>query len=135
IKAKHVNNNVLFSSTATCGGRFIGQTGLIHSPGFPGSHYPDSSLCEWYLEGPTGHYLTLSYQTLNLTTSSGCSEDYVEIREYNASGLQLGRHCGSSLPASMDTSDSFAYVKFVSDGSGNAPGFSLMFEASVEGKL
>uniref|UniRef100_UPI0009B389C2 cubilin-like n=1 Tax=Monopterus albus TaxID=43700 RepID=UPI0009B389C2 len=44
----------------------------------------------------------------------------------------LGRHCGSSLPASMDTSDSFAYVKFVSDSSGNAAGFSLSFEASVE---
>ncbi|XP_072307339.1 cubilin [Eucyclogobius newberryi] len=117
-------------SISTCGGRFIGQTGLIHSPGFPGSNYPDNSQCEWYLEGPTGHYLTLSYQNLSLT--SGCSQDYVEIREYNASGLVLGRHCGSALPAPMDTSDSFAYVKFVSDGSGNAPGFSLKFEASVE---
>lgn len=33
----------------------------------------------------------------------------------------------------MDTSDSFAFVKFVSDSSGNAAGFSLSFEASVEG--
>jgi len=35
----------------------------------------------------------------------------------------------------MDTSDSFAYVRFVSDGSGNAAGFSLTFEASVEGMI
>lgn len=35
----------------------------------------------------------------------------------------------------MDTSDSFAYVKFVSDTSGNAAGFSLSFEASVEGEV
>lgn len=34
----------------------------------------------------------------------------------------------------MDTGDSFAYVKFVSDTSANAGGFSLSFEASVEGK-
>lgn len=33
----------------------------------------------------------------------------------------------------MDTGDSFAYVKFVSDATGNAPGFSLTFTASVEG--
>lgn len=35
----------------------------------------------------------------------------------------------------MDTSDSFAYVRFVSDSSGNAAGFSLSFEASVEGEI
>lgn len=119
-------------SISTCGGRFIGQSALIHSPGFPGANYPDSSQCEWYLEGPTGHYLTLTYQSLDLVSSSGCSQDYVEIREYNASGAILGRHCGTTLPAPFDTSDSFAYVKFVSDASGNAPGFSLRFEASVE---
>lgn len=49
-------------------------------------------------------------------------------------GRLLGKHCGNSLPTSMDTGDSFAYVRFVSDGSGNAAGFSLSFEASVEGK-
>lgn len=47
----------------------------------------------------------------------------------------LGKHCGSALPASVDTSDSFAFVKFVSDSSGNAAGFSLAFEASVEGTV
>ncbi|XP_047455679.1 cubilin [Mugil cephalus] len=119
-------------SIAICGGTYIGQNGMIHSPDFPGANYPDNSNCEWYLEGPTGHYLTLSYVNFTLQSSSDCSADYVEVREYNASGRLLGRHCGSNLPASMDTSDSFAYVKFVSDTSGNAPGFRLAFEASVE---
>ncbi|XP_056155801.1 cubilin [Lampris incognitus] len=119
-------------SIATCGGTYIGQSGMIRSPGYPGASYPDSSSCEWYLEGPTGHYLTLHYTALNLQSSPGCTKDYVEIREYNASGRLLGRHCGGSLPAPVDTSDSFAYVKFVSDASINAPGFSLSFEASVE---
>ncbi|XP_060950209.1 cubilin [Limanda limanda] len=119
-------------SKATCGGTYLGQSGMVYSPGLPGYNYPDSSNCEWYLEGPTGHYLTLSYGNFSLQTSQGCSADYVEIREYNASGRLLGRHCGSHLPASVDTSDSFAYVRFVSDTSGNAAGFSLSFEASVE---
>ncbi|XP_038578939.1 cubilin [Micropterus salmoides] len=118
-------------SIATCGGTYIGQRGMIHSPGFPGN-YPDSSICEWYLEGPTGHYLTLSYGNFSLQAAPGCSADYVEVREYNASGRLLGRNCGSNLPASMDTSNSFAYVRFVSDASGSAAGFSLSFEASVE---
>lgn len=72
--------------TETCGGTYIGQSGVIHSPGFPGSNYPDSSSCEWYLEGPTGHYLTLSYVNFSVQPSPECSVDYVEIREYNASG-------------------------------------------------
>ena len=72
--------------TATCGGTYIGQRGTIRSPGFPGSNYPDGSSCEWYLEGPTGHYLTLSYDSFNLQNTPLCSADYVEIRDYNASG-------------------------------------------------
>ncbi|KAF4095682.1 cubilin isoform X1 [Onychostoma macrolepis] len=119
-------------SIATCGGTYISQSGTIRSPGFPDSNYPDNSNCEWYLEGPTGHYLTLTYTALDLQSSSNCNNDYVEIREYNASGRLLGKHCGNSLPAPLDTGDSFAYVKFVSDGSGHAAGFSLSFEASVE---
>uniref|UniRef100_A0A3Q2TAZ9 Cubilin n=1 Tax=Fundulus heteroclitus TaxID=8078 RepID=A0A3Q2TAZ9_FUNHE len=119
-------------SIASCGGTYLGQSGDIESPGFPGSNYPEGSNCEWYLEGPTGHYLTLSYRNFSLESSPGCTSDYVEIREYNASGRLLGRHCGSNIPASLDTSDSFAFVKFVSDTSGNAAGFSLFFEASVE---
>lgn len=51
------------------------------------------------------------------------------------SGRLLGRHCGGALPAPLETSDSFAYVRFVSDASGNSAGFSLSFEASVEGKV
>lgn len=53
---------------------------------------------------------------------------------YCCLGRLLGKHCGNSLPGSVDTGDSFAYVKFVSDGSGSAAGFSLSFEASVEGR-
>ncbi|KAJ8389047.1 hypothetical protein AAFF_G00124440 [Aldrovandia affinis] len=119
-------------SIATCGGTYTGQSGTIRSPGFPNEHYPDGSNCEWYLQGPTGHYLTLTFTALQLQMSPQCTSDYVEIREYNASGNLLGKHCGGSLPAPMETGDSFAYIKFVSDGSMNADGFSLSYLASVE---
>lgn len=73
-------------STATCGGTYIGERGEIHSPGFPGSNYPDGSSCEWYLVGPTGHYLSLHFGNFSLQSTPACSADYVEIRESNASG-------------------------------------------------
>ncbi|MGH0144022.1 UNVERIFIED_CONTAM: hypothetical protein FKN15_047101, partial [Acipenser sinensis] len=120
-------------SIATCGGRLIGQTGTLHSPGHPESNYPDNSHCEWYLQGPAGHYLTISFTALDLQASTDCSNDYVEVREHNATGRLLGKHCGNIPPSPVDTSDSDAYVKFVSDASVSASGFSLRFDASVEG--
>uniref|UniRef100_A0A8C3I7Z9 Cubilin n=1 Tax=Chrysemys picta bellii TaxID=8478 RepID=A0A8C3I7Z9_CHRPI len=119
-------------SRATCGGTVTGQNGVIESVGFPELHYQDNLLCEWLLQGPTGHYLTISLEGLDVQDSPACANDFVEIREYNASGNLLGRYCGTTIPDPMDTSDSFAYVKFFTDGSINAPGFRLRFDASIE---
>ncbi|XP_072010324.1 cubilin [Engystomops pustulosus] len=119
-------------SIATCGGSHYGQSGIIQSPGYPTQNYPDSTSCEWSFTGPTGHYLIIRFESLDLQNSSNCSSDFVEIREYNATGKLLGTFCNNILPDELRTSDSFAYVKFVSDGSVNAKGFRLHYEASIE---
>ncbi|XP_040449627.1 cubilin isoform X3 [Falco naumanni] len=119
-------------SLAPCGGTVVGLTGVIESMGYPELHYRDNLLCEWFLQGPRGHYLTIRLEGLDIQNSSMCTNDFVEIREYNASGNLLGRYCGNTLPDAVDTSDSFAYVKFVTDGSVNAQGFRLRFDSSTE---
>ncbi|CAH2282322.1 cubilin [Pelobates cultripes] len=119
-------------STAVCGGTVYGQNGIIQSQGYPTNNYPDDSMCEWYFNGPTGHYLTIRFEGLDIQGSINCSQDFIEIREYNVSGRLLGTFCGSTIPGDMVTSDSFAYVKFVSDGSVNAKGFRLQYDSSVE---
>ncbi|NXY67496.1 CUBN protein, partial [Glareola pratincola] len=129
--ATHVGFNAKYS-IAPCGGTVIGQTGIIESTGYPELHYQDNLLCEWFLQGPRGHYLTIRLEGLDIQNSSECTNDFVEIREYNASGNFLGRYCGNTLPDAVDTSDSFAYVKFVTDGSVNARGFRLRFDSSTE---
>uniref|UniRef100_A0A8C9LFB5 Cubilin n=1 Tax=Pavo cristatus TaxID=9049 RepID=A0A8C9LFB5_PAVCR len=127
----HVGFNAKYS-IAPCGGIVAGQTGIIESVGYPDLHYPDNLLCEWFLQGPRGHYLTITLEDLDIQNSSECANDFMEIREYNASGNLLGRYCGNTLPDAVDTSDSFAYVKFVADGSINARGFRLRFDSSTE---
>ncbi|KAM8810851.1 cubilin [Eudromia elegans] len=129
--ATHVGFNAKYS-IATCGGTVTGQTGTIESVGYPDLHYEDNLRCEWFLQGPRGHYLTIRVEGLDIQNSSECANDFVEIREYNASGNVLGRYCGNTLPDAVDTSDSFAYVKFVTDGSVNARGFRLRFDSSSE---
>ncbi|GCB64281.1 hypothetical protein scyTo_0009788, partial [Scyliorhinus torazame] len=118
-------------SIAVCGGTVSAQSGSLQSPGYP-SHYSNNSQCEWLLEGPEGHYLTITFSAFNLESTPDCIKEFVEIREYNASGRLLGRHCDNTLPSAVDTSSSIAYVKFSTDGSGSGSGFSLQFEASIE---
>ncbi|NWR90257.1 CUBN protein, partial [Furnarius figulus] len=129
--ATHVGFNAKYS-IAPCGGTVIGRTGVIKSMGYPDLHYQDNLLCEWFLQGPRGHYLTIRLEDLDIQHSSECTNDFVEIREYNASGSLLGRYCGNTLPDAVDTSDSFAYIKFVTDGSVTARGFRLHFDSSTE---
>lgn len=73
---------------APCGGTVIGQTGVIESTGYPDLHYQDNLLCEWFLQGPRGRYLTIRLEGLDIQNSSECANDFVEIREYNSSGLR-----------------------------------------------
>ncbi|PVD35988.1 hypothetical protein C0Q70_02958 [Pomacea canaliculata] len=116
---------------ATCGGRIFSVNGSITSPNYP-SNYESNSNCSWLVYGPVGHYLTFTFNAFNLESSTNCTNDFVEVREYNETGNLLLRACGSNLPASFDTSDSYSYVLFVSNQNVVSSGFSLSFQASVE---
>lgn len=48
--------------------------------------------------------------------------------------LFTGRYCGSENVFIGDTSDSYAYIKFVSDGSDQDSGFKIRFTSSLESK-
>lgn len=63
-----------------------GQSGVIESIGYPTLPYTDNLLCEWRLQGPSGHYLSIHFENLNLQNSSGCEKDFVEIWENHTSG-------------------------------------------------
>ncbi|XP_063159632.1 cubilin [Candoia aspera] len=119
-------------SRAACGGTLTGQSGLIESVGFPEHYYPNNLLCEWFLHGPENHYLTISFEALDIQNSLECTNDYLVIRENGATGDLLGRYCGTTIPDAVDTASNLAYIKFVTDGSINATGFRLHFAASAE---
>ena len=73
-------------SAAECGGRVTGQSGVVESNGYPTLPYTDDLFCEWHLQGPSGHYLTIRFEDFNLQDSSGCERDFVEIWENHTSG-------------------------------------------------
>ncbi|XP_072020163.1 LOW QUALITY PROTEIN: cubilin-like [Amphiura filiformis] len=119
---------------AICGGTFSGTEGQITSPNYP-SNYASDSECRWYLQGPTGHYMTFTFTSFNIVTdNNNCTVgDFLEIYDgRNENATSLGRLCGSSTPFPIDTSDSFAYLRFKSDGLNTAGGFQLQYRTSIE---
>ncbi|XP_033761795.1 cubilin-like [Pecten maximus] len=133
ISVVHVGFRAMYK-ISECGGRVYGVSGTIMSPNFPDT-YPSNSDCVWNIEAPTGHYLTFTFNSFNLVYAYDCTlddVDFLEIREFNSTGPVLLRACSSSLPSPIDTSDSFALVRFKSNSGHNQPGFSLSFQASIE---
>ncbi|XP_004605400.2 cubilin [Sorex araneus] len=119
-------------SIAPCGGTVTGQSGVIESIGYPTLPYTDHLFCEWHLQGPPGHYLTIHFEDFNVQESSDCEKDFVEIWEGSTSGNSLGKFCGNVIPESIDTAGNVALVRFVTDDSRTAPGFRLRFASSLE---
>ncbi|XP_077993791.1 cubilin-like [Glandiceps talaboti] len=122
-------------SIATCGGTVSGEAGIITSPNYPGN-YDNNLECDWYIRGPTGHYLTFSFDAFSLAGSDAtCNTgDYLDIAERNLThvGPLIDTFCGTSLPASVDTSDSYAHITFVTDGTDVSTGFQLQWTTSIE---
>ncbi|XP_048237900.1 cubilin-like isoform X1 [Haliotis rufescens] len=116
---------------ATCGGRINGANGTITSPNYP-QNYDANLDCEWYIFAPDGHYMTFTFTSFNLQSSTNCASDSLVIREVNETGNVLFNNCGSRTVSPIDTSDSFAYVRFKTDSTIAAQGFSIFFQASVE---
>lgn len=53
----------------------------------------------------------------------------------DASAPLLGRLCGASPPAVIQTTDNHLHMRFVSDASNEASGFKLIFEAHSQGTV
>ncbi|XP_049633697.1 cubilin [Suncus etruscus] len=119
-------------SIALCGGTVTGQSGVIETLGYPTQPYANHLFCEWHLEGPPGHYLTIHFETFDLQESSDCEKDFVEIWDGSTSGNVLGKFCGNVIPDSIGTSGNVALIRFVTDETLTASGFRLRFESSTE---
>lgn len=79
IYASHGFNAFYRSVPAKCGGRFVGQSGVIHSANYP-KNYPHNQNCEWLITVDTYHAVNLTFLDLDLEKSKNCSDDYIKVR-------------------------------------------------------
>lgn len=85
---RSVSDRVLLQ-IARCGGTIVGTSGLIQTPQYP-NNYPNSAVCEWYVEGPTGHYLALnfsSFQLGNRALTNCTGQDTLSVYDRDISGM------------------------------------------------
>ncbi|OQV20099.1 Cubilin [Hypsibius exemplaris] len=102
-------------SISTCGGTIVDSSGSITNPSYPQSYPVSGSFdCEWYIQVPVGHFINFEVRDFKLPIwSLNCTfGDFVEFREYNATGKVIKRLCGTQAAMTFSSSDSLVYVRF-----------------------
>jgi hypothetical protein len=103
-------------------------TGTIQD-GSGASNYANSMSCSWLVSVPGARSIT--FDVREFATES--SYDYLTVYEgTSASGRQLGRFSGSSLPGRMIANGSALFVTWTTDSSVVYPGFRADYTASFE---
>ena len=118
-----VNYACLFICFAVCsssGYSYQSQTYIdqsLTSPNYP-FNYPRSTTCLWSLRRlSTSYAVRLTFLSFYLESSSGCTHDYVEIRDGDllSTSRLIGKFCGTRMPPIIVSKYKFIFVRFVSD--------------------
>ncbi|KAL9973788.1 hypothetical protein ACROYT_G020290 [Oculina patagonica] len=110
------------------------KTGTLASYNYP-LPYDDSVECVWKIKVDSDYKIELSFDFFNLSDSTDCSEDFVEVRDglFSTSDL-VGKYCGADKPSKI-TSDAWDLrVAFTSSGKTKYPGFKASYEIKKSGK-
>ncbi|XP_066564974.1 procollagen C-endopeptidase enhancer 2b [Amia ocellicauda] len=113
----------------TCGGEFIGDSGIIGSEGYPGV-YPPNTKCVWKITVPEGKVAVLRFRFIDLESDSLCRYDFVDVYSGQANGQRLGRFCGTFRPGALISSSNKMLVQMVSDANTAGNGFIATYSAA-----
>ncbi|XP_069122184.1 cubilin-like [Argopecten irradians] len=140
-KTDYSLNNTGFSVNvqAVCGGILRMPSGVLQSPFYPNS-YPNNLNCTWHVIVATGRTIQVAFIGGFNVIGSGeaCGGDSVQLlggatmTSPPIGSSVTGKYCGSVSPPTMNTSNNYLTVVFVSDATGAGTGFQLQFtEVSV----
>lgn len=123
-------SNALYGNgTVTCpsGRNLTTSEGILMSPGYNETHYPDSAVCIWVITAPLDWQVKLIIKFVDLEYCNMCSCDYVEVRDgTEASGPLVGRYCEAER-TTVYSEGRHMWVKFKSDIANEGRGFLANF--------
>ena len=91
-------------------------------------NYGNNKNCTWLIKPANGGKVTLNFSSFN--TESGY--DFVTVYDgTSASATQLGKYSGTSAPSAVTSSGNAMFVKFTSDTSVTAAGWSASYTSST----
>ena len=101
------------------------ETGAIKSPNYP-SNYPNSKDQSYPIKVATGSRIELTFVDFAIEDDNQCSYDFVQVLD--SDGSQLIKKCGSTKPGNVVSKGNTMTVKFHSDSSVPAKGFSATWK-------
>lgn len=108
----------------SCGGTFKGAQGSLTSPNYP-STYPSNIECVWEIETNRGNQISIVFEEMKIPTAPYCNEDFLEVRENNSTGRELGLYCSSEPPFDKIVAFEKVWIKFRSVIGSTGQGFKL----------
>eukprot|EP00795_Rhopilema_esculentum_P014104 gene14104-5092_t len=117
----------------TCGGTLTATTGIIKPPTTGGQYLPNQN-CTWQVTVTSGTKIRLTFTQFAIEGSTGCTKDYILVRNGLAADSPIiGRYCGSTTPSPIVTSSNRVSVQFVTDGTTQSSGFMVNYTQFVQG--
>lgn len=118
-----------------CGGYFTAERGEIVSPTYDGK-YLNSLLCEYKIKTSANTIMKLNFRMFKLEYSFRCKHDYLKIYDGPSSESPLvGTFCGTTHPASYNSSSNSLYLKFKTNRHSASEGFRITYETLCDHTL
>ncbi|XP_051007258.1 cubilin [Acomys russatus] len=112
----------------TCGGSYSVSPGVLQSPSFSTSNYPNNAYCVYSIHVQSSRVILLSFTHFEVAPSSICAHDYLEVFDGPGIGYQsLGKFCGSTIPQNVKSTNNSLTLLFKTDSSQTAKGWQLYF--------
>ena len=68
-------------------------------------------------------YLSQIFFSLSEIFDGPCTFDYLQLRDKDYKGEELGKHCGNKVPQPIVSSSNALWISMVTDGEDNRAGF------------
>ena len=75
-----------------CGGILTHPDGSISTPNYPNS-YPAATVCEWTITTDYGKSINITFEALDIETTSDCSYDFIEARNHPFQYTSVTKYC------------------------------------------